>query len=96
MAGVLEVVSGDTKPTPIQFQDSGTPKDITDWTVSARVGPPANQTLAGTIATPLNGEATIPFSSVAVGSYEVEIISINATGEKQTSEIFNLLVRLPL
>jgi hypothetical protein len=96
MAGILAIVSGDTKPTKIQFQESGLPLNITGFSVVARVGTlPTTTTLTGTLVDAVNGECAVAFGGLAVGTYASEI-SVQDPGGTQTSENFTVSVRNPL
>ena len=94
MAGVLEVVHDDTKPTLIQLQESGEVMDITDFTIACRVG--GESPITGEIVDATNGEASLLFSALEAGTYAVEIVVTDADDQIQTSEVFTLRVRTAL
>ena len=96
MAGVLEIVEDDTKPTKIQFQESGAIMVITDFSVACRIGGTANTTISGSVTDGPNGEASIEFGTLSPGTYPVEIVVTDTSLDIQTSELFTVVVRAHL
>lgn len=100
MAGTLNIIHGDSRPTLIQYQNTidGEPVtiDLTASTVVCRVGTPdATTILTGTVTNGPKGEVSIGFGSIPVGGYLAELVRSDIAGS-QTSDQFQINVRSPL
>jgi hypothetical protein len=93
MAGLLQVVENDTKLAMMQILvNTNTPLDITNYTISCRVGTSPTTTVVAQIIDAVNGEAGFDFSGLPDGTWKAEILIQDADG-LVTSEQFTIMVR---
>ena len=95
MAGFLNLVHGDTKPTVLQVLENTEPMDLTGMSLVCKVASNPAVTVSASIVDAANGEASVPLGSVPVGSWEAAIVITTGSGT-QTSEYFVVNVRAAL
>jgi len=95
LCGAIEVVSSDTKPSIIQFQENSEAMDITGFTIVCKIGTSPVTSRNATIVDAANGEASVLLGGVTAGTYQAEFVITNSAGV-QTSEQFTINVRAAL